>query len=194
MFAVPAKTLGVVNEFERNTFPSTASVAPPCIGAVPIPTFERTVMTGTFETAVTFELTVETLWLVTEFETTTLPRTYTAVPDGTEVPTPRKFVKILVVLRVSVLTDVTAKTFWVVMPFETSANPLTARVAPPWAGFVPIPTFERTVRLVRFEEAETFRAEVYTWGVWRAFDERTFPGTNRFVPDGTLVPIPRNEF
>jgi hypothetical protein len=118
-----------------------------------------------------------------------LPKTYRVVPEAAVVLTPTNpaVPKMDVTLAVAVLSDPDAKTFVVEMAFETNALPWTAKLARP--GAVPIPTFEETTRVARFDTPVTFADTEKTFGVVSEVDTVVAPATvkDAFV---TFVLIP----
>jgi hypothetical protein len=176
--------------FDTKTFPMTCRFAPPMTGVVPIPTFEPTVRLVRFETAETFRDVVDTFVVPTEVVAYKFPRISSeAAGFATPTPTRPSVPNIDVRFAVTVLIEIVAKTFVAVTEFETNTLPWTARVALPRTGVVPIPTFETTVRVRRFETVEAFRAPVTTFVVVIAFVAYTFPRTWS-VADGFVTPTP----
>ena len=75
--------------------------------------------------------------------------------------------------RVWTFAETVPKTFAVVTAFEAKTLPWTPSVFPDVP--VPIPTFVTTVRLMRFETAETFRVSTTALAVATDVDAYTFP-------------------
>jgi hypothetical protein len=153
MFMRAAVTFVVAIAFDTNTFPETSSAFP--VGPVPTPVF---VSTSTGFTAVIVPVLLETVVQISSvlkaFETYAFPSRYTAVPEFVVVPTPTK-PETDETFRVWTFPETDPKTFVVVTEFETKTFPWTPSVFPEVP--VPIPTFVTTVRLMRFDTAETFR-------------------------------------
>jgi hypothetical protein len=88
---------------------------------------------------------------------------------------PDEVVNIAPVLSVVVFALVVAKTFVVVIEFDTNTFPWTAKLAPPAAGVVPIPTFDVTTRVTRLAVRATLLRVVITLEPVRVFDTYMFP-------------------
>jgi hypothetical protein len=173
---VEANTVAVVRPFETKALPRIVRVAPPWAGVVPIPRLEVAVRVVVLIEVVLSDVVAKTFVAVKVFEKNALPNTYMVVPEGTVVltPTKPKVPKIDVTLAVAVLSDVVAKTLGAVMAFEMKAFPTMARVAPLWAGVVPIPMFEVAV-IVKALRVVVLRVVMKILGELNKFETYTLP-------------------
>ena len=110
-FAKVENTLVAVTELETKAFPETSrafpvGVAPPIPRNCPVAMLKFCVVAR----PVTFMVSAVTLGATSAFDAKTFPETYRDVPEGTDVPTPKKLeaVNILFVLSVIVFALVVA--------------------------------------------------------------------------------------